>query len=70
MFYLFKKIFISLTGSQLQHTGSSVLWHVGPTSRTRNQTWAPCIGSVDHEGGPQISIRLRRHIELFRENYQ
>ena len=25
----------------------SLLWHVGSSSLTRNQTWAPCIGSAE-----------------------
>ena len=49
---LFLKIFIYLFGcprSQLQHVGSSSL--------TRDQTWAPCTGSLqsqalDHQGRP------------------
>ena len=25
----------------------SLLWHVGSSSLTRDQTWAPCIGSAE-----------------------
>ena len=33
---------------QLQHVGSQ-LWHVGSSSLTRDETWAPCIGSVESQ---------------------
>ena len=30
-----------------KQTPNSKLWHVGSSSLTRDQTWAPCIGIVE-----------------------
>ena len=38
-----------------------LLWHVGSSSQTRDQTQAPCVGSpesqpLDHQGSPQFDF--------------
>jgi len=64
-------------GSLLPHTGSS-LWHVGSSSLTRDETWAPWERGVlatglDHQGSPTLcqSCSIPHHIfpNFYYENY-
>ena len=59
IYCLFSLIFVYLAEVGLHWDMQNLLCHVGCNSLTKDQTWAPCIGSaecwpLDHQGSPRI----------------